>query len=346
MVLKLNKKYLFAAVWVVLLGFVCVLALPGLISPPETSAENLFAGGRLCAPVDEPDGSVRAVSEGENTDERFRRPSKALPYPNPYSFKDFEKADDGPPLVTKKFDDPEDLLLAYYGILREASNMVGYRGGCGTVGWSRLPYPYAYELLTQEARKSVTLEAFENSFAGTGYTTLLKLLPAYAPTETPAGTKYYMVELETITGEKMDSDRGASKGSGFAYHYGLITAEEDQAVGFKIAAINYIPEDFLCAPLHGWSYLAEAVVEIVYGNNLKLIDRIDRVEHKGELIDVYASGGGKSYLFEFVRLTNGYDVLLHEYVLENGAWRETSLLTDDWKNLKLSPENSRLRSAE
>ncbi|HWP79559.1 MAG TPA: hypothetical protein VN446_02865 [Candidatus Acidoferrum sp.] len=346
MVLKLSKKYLLAVVCVVLLGFVCVLALPGLISPPGTSAENLFAGGRLCAQASEPDGSVRTVSEEEDTDERFRRPSKALPYPNPYSFKDFEKANDEEPLITKKFEDPEDLILAYYGILREASNMVGYWGGCGTVGWSRLPYPYAYELLTDGAQETMTLEAFENSFAGTGYTTLLKLYPAYAPPETPAGTKYYMVELETVTGEKMDPDRGASEGSGFAYHYGLITAEEDPDEGFKIAAVDYIPEDFLCAPLHGWSYLAEAVVEIVYGNNLKLIDRIDRVEHKGGLIDVYASGGGKSYRFEFVRLTNGYDILLHEYVSENGAWRETSLLTDDWKNLKLSPENSRLRASE
>ncbi|QOX63230.1 hypothetical protein FRZ06_07655 [Anoxybacterium hadale] len=54
--------------------------------------------------------------------------------------------------------------------------------------------------------------------------------------------------------------------------------------------------------------------KIVYGDNLKLIDKIDRTEQNGNMISIYASGNGKSYRFDFVRLTNGYDILLHESI--------------------------------
>ena len=60
------------------------------------------------------------------------------------------------------------------------------------------------------------------------------------------------------------------------------------------------------------------------------------------MIIIYASGNGKSYRFDFVRLTNGYDILLHEYILDIGDWKETSLLGDKWKDMKLTIENSQL----
>jgi hypothetical protein len=319
------------------------LTLPHLINLSSKPSNKIIAGGILHLSLHDSDELIPVMNQEDNiSSERFQRPSKELPYPNPYSFKDFRKENEKPPLLTKKFENPKDLILAYYGILREASNMLGYSGGCGTIGWSGLPYPYAYELLTKAKQKEIPFDQFIDSFNGIGYTTLLKLLPAYAPPDSPNDTKYYMVEIEIITGAEANTDKGYNQGSQFAYYYGLITVEKTSDEGWKIKNIDYIPEDFLCAPMHHWFYLSDAVVQIVYGGNLKLIDKIDRTEQKDDMISIYASGNGKSYRFDFVRLTNGYDILLHEYILENGDWKETSLLTNNWEDMKLTIKNSQL----
>ena len=75
----------------------------------------------------------------------------------------------------------------------------------------------------------------------------------------------------------------------------------------------------------------------------KRIDQIDRTEREGDMVRIYGSGQEGSYRFDFVRITNGYDILLHEYVLEDGEWRETSLLTDGWESFKLTAESNALR---
>lgn len=326
-----------------LLGVVFCFTSSHFINRSSEASASMVAGGNLHSACRDAAASAPVINREDDTgSERFQRPSKALPYPNPYSFKDFETPDGTLSADLNSFDNPEDLILAYYGILRDASNMLGYWGGCGTIGMAELPYPYAYELLTKEKQKTLSPDQFADSFKGIGYTTLLKLLPAYAPPGTPQNTKYYMVEMEVITGAKVTTEQEHSQGSRFAYYYGLITVEETPNEGWKVKDIDYIAEDFLCAPMHGWFYLADAVVQIVYEGNLQLVDKTDKTEQKDCLISIYASGKGKSYRFDFVRLTNGYDILLHEYVLENGAWRETSLLTDDWKDMKLTVNNSQL----
>ncbi len=270
--------------------------------------------------------------------ERFRRPSKQLPFPNPYSFQDFEKQNSQTPLITKKFESSQEVLLAYYGILREAENMLGYAVGCGTIGNAKEPYPYAYELLTKEKQQQISFHEFVNSFQGIGYITLLKLIPVYREAGTPSSIKYYMVEIEAITGMKVEKEKDYDKGSLFAYYYGIATVEETATEGFKIKQIDYYPEDFLCAPMHSWFYLSDAVVEIVYQENLKIVEKIDSIEQKGDIIYIYASGYGKKYRFIFVRITNGYDILLHESIWKDGKWQDTSLLTDKWSDFKLSPK--------
>lgn len=345
-IVNTRKKVFITTFCVVLFGIICCFALPHLISLFSKSPNKIIAGGILHSSIHDLDVFIPVMNQENNSSsERFRRPSKGLPYPNPYSFKDFRKQNAKPPLITEKFDNPEDLILAYYGILREASNMLGYSGGCGTIGWSSLPYPYSYELLTKTKQKEMPFNHFVDSFNGIGYTTLLKLLPAYAPPDTPHDTKYYMVEIEIITGAKVNTDKEHDQGSQFAYYYGLITVENTPDEGWKIRDIDYIPEDFLCAPMHNWFYLSDAVVQIVYGDNLKLIDKIDKTEQKDDMISIYASGNEKSYRFDFVRLTNGYDILLHEYILDNGDWKETSLLTDKWEDMKLTIKNSQLHKA-
>jgi hypothetical protein len=145
-----------------------------------------------------------------------------------------------------------------------------------------------------------------------------------------------MVEIKMITGTKANNDEGYNQGSLFKYYYGLVVVKKMPKDGWKISSIDYIPEDFLCAPMHGWDYDSNAVVQIVYGNNLRIIERVDKTEKDGNIIHVYASRYDKQYRFDFIRLTNGYDILLHENILENGRWEETSLLPEKWGYIKLS----------
>lgn len=343
MVFKINKKKVLLCISI----FLCMIIVLIVFIISTSSNDNIMSGGRLHPSLHTIMAEALPISNQQDTkiSERFQRPSKQLPLPDHYSFHDFEKENDEPPLINKKFETPEDLLLAYYGILRAASNMLGYSGGCGSIGESGRPYPYAYELLTKEKQKEISLDQFIDSFKGIGYTTLLKIVPAYAPPDTPENIKYYLIEIELITGPKANNDKEYNKGSYFAYYYGLVTVEKTPKDGWKIKDIDYIPEDFLCAPVHSWFYLSDAVVQIVYEDNMKIVEKIDRTKQKGDMIYIYASGNGRQYRFDFIRLTNGYDILLHENVFENGVWKEVQLLTDDWKDFKLTINNSQIMSS-
>lgn len=291
--------------------------------------------------------TVKATVDLSSSDylyNRFRRPSNRPALENPYSFKSFEKSDDTPPLITQIFHIPSDVIKAYFGILRNASNMNGYSGGCGSIGNSLQPYPYAYELYTAAAQREMSLPQFVESFQGIGYMTLLKLYPAYISPGTPKSICYYMFETEAITGSsEKDETTYKRAGSYFVYHYGLITVESDSKYGWRISAIQYFPENFLCAPEHGWVYYSDCLVHYVYHDWYGLIDKIDKTEQKGDIISIYASGYGSRYRFDFVRLTNGYDILLHENIYKNGQLEETNLLKNQDQGLKLSALNPNLQ---
>lgn len=272
--------------------------------------------------------------------ERFHRPSGQPALNTKYSFPDIQNAYETVPI----FKNPEDLIKAYYGLLREASNMNGYHSGCGTIGFHQEPYPYAWKLLTGDYRKDLPLQNFIESFKGTGHTTLLKLMPAWAPPDTPENIQYYMVEIEVITGPRVTNEtKNTDQPSYFAYYYGLVTVEKTGKDGWKIKKIDYIPEDFLCAPYHSWYWDASAVVEIIYGNWYGLIEKIDSIDKHDALFMVYAAGNGQLYRFDFVRLTNGEDVLLRENIKFAGVWKETNLLRESDQIYKLSVQNPRLR---
>ncbi|MHC1722124.1 MAG: hypothetical protein AB9836_02840 [Aminipila sp.] len=294
------------------------------------------------------DSSYKKEAAHQNEDqvdnERFRRPSKQLTINNKFSFRYFQKDYDKPPLITTAFETSEDVVKAYFGILKNAANMEGYLGGCGTIGDSLQPYPYAYELYSNSTQKKMPLSEFVDSFSGIGHINLLKLYPAYVPQGTPDNIGYYMFEIEAITGPSENDEKSYNRGGGyFAYYYGLITTEYNPNSGWKIKAINYLPEDFLCAPDHGWAYSAEYFVPIVYQDWYHLIDNIDRTEQVGDIVSVYASGPDKKYKFDFVRLTNGYDILMHENIWNNGQWEEVNILQEEVQGMKLSSLNPNLR---
>lgn len=337
---------------IILAFFVLVMVLAVLLFPnknTDSSSSQVVSvmGGVLhSAALDTMNTkTIRNQAEEEKYMERFRRPSQQALLNNSYSFADFEKEKETYPLITQKFGTAEDVSKAYFGILRDAANMDGYGGGCGTIGNAKQPYPYAYELLSQETQKKVTLQAFTESFHGIGYITLLKLLPAYTLEGTSIRTKYFMVEAEVITGPSEKDTRAYYRGgSYFAYYYGLLTAHYTQEYGWKIQSIDYLPEDFLCHPMHGWAYNSAMLVPIVYKDWYDLIEKVDSTTQNGGLVSVFASGKGQKYRFDFARLTNGTDILLHEYKWINGAWEEVNLLKDSDQGLKLSVLNPNLKA--
>lgn len=276
-------------------------------------------------------------------DERFQRPSKQPALALKYEANDFINFMEEPPYVTTKFESPEDVIQAYYAILKDASNMAGYHGGCGTIGLSEIPYPYAYELLSDSTRKKMTLDEFIDSFEGIGYITLLKILPTYEPPLTQyKNIKYIMIEIELITGAPVKKDDYREGPSHFAYYYGLITVQKSVLKGWKIKDIKYVPEDFLCHPMHHWDYNSKFLVDIVYHQWYGIIDLVEKIEIKDSLVYVYAVGKGEKYRFDFVRITNGDDVLLHENIYKDGQWSEVNLLKDEHQYLKFSILNPNL----
>ncbi len=330
MVIRLNRSVLLGILVLVMAALVIV---PGLAS--AGAQETVFLGGTLedARHGEAGDGALKADAvQEQSTTERFQRPSQKEPLPNPYSYNQFE--DNSHPPVMKT---PEDPVLAYYGLLEEAANMLGYSGGCGSIGLGTGPYPYAYTLLTPQAQERMSEQEFEQSFRGVGHITLLQMHPLPPPAGAPEEERYYMIEIEVITGPQAKTDRDYIAQSYFAYYDGVATVRRQDGA-WAIENIEYYTEDFLCAPYHGWQYDAEAVVGIVYQDNMHLIDRITGQEVVDGVRRITAVGPSGTYRFDFVRLTNGYDTLIGEYRLENGQWTPVQLLTDGWQNLKLTPQ--------
>lgn len=300
--------------------------------------ENHFAVGAFIH-AEEKSVSERARVESDQDEtyeweERFQRPSKLPAIKLKYNFVPKDE-DQVPPYVATGFPEvyqsPEDVIQAYYAILKNASNMEGYSGGCGTILWMKIPYPYAYTLFSDELKENLTLEEFKDSFKGTGTMNLLHLEPAYEPAGTPDNLKHYFTEVEVLKGhkEKRENETVINQPNYFEYYYGIITTEYAGKKGWKIKTIDYLPEIYLCHPLHGWDYYYDWMIPIIYNDWYGMNLKIDSAKAENNYIKVYASNQDKQYRFDFIRLTNGDDVLLHEYVKENDEWKETSILKPD-----------------
>lgn len=323
---------------------VCVVSIVFLSvfrSESQEQAPLELMGGILHEPS-VPSGMILAAADPFDL-ARFQRPSTQPALENPYTYIRFVGTRTESPLSLEGFQHPEDVILAFWGILQDAANMTDYSGGCGTVGHARLPYPYAYELLSDSRKNEMTSEQFMDSFQGIGHITLLKLYPAFLPSGTPQNIRYHMIEAEIITGAATDEPAGFFSGSHFAYFYGIVTTKQAENDGWKIHAIDFFPEDFLCAPMHGWSYDATSFVPIVYQDWYHVINEVERTEWNGDILSVFAAGADRPYRFDFVRIANGTDVLLHEMVNQDGVWVEINILKDADQVMKLSILNPNLQ---
>lgn len=266
--------------------------------------------------------------------EQYHRPSKSLLLENPFHYQLFVSNESD-----YIFKTPTDVIYAFYGILKEASNMKGYIGGCGSIGYGDDPYKIAYKLLDKNVAKYISLEQFIETFEGTGHVSLLKFykLPADPQDE---NRRHFMIEVELITGPKQpeDEDDIETLITYFAYYYGVVTVIND-GNGWHIHKIKYYPEDFLCAPYHSWFYDSRAIIQNVYINDLRLLQSINKVTVNNDVILYYCSNNQQHYRLDFIRLTNGHDILLNESILlADDTYREIQLIGKGWEHFKLTPE--------
>ncbi len=234
---------------------------------------------------------------------------------NPYNGKTYSQISLPPSFL----DTPENAILHYFSILREAENLTEqFIGGCGTVGWAKTPFPIAYNFFTKDYKQKMPYTRYLASFEGIGHTNLIKLYKL--PNQKADQPIRFFIELETINGT-------ATGVSAFQYHYGTISVRNEDGL-YKIDNLDLIGEDFLCAAYHGWRQKGEDVVDIEYGGWCKLIKK--RLPTKKEdyvkLIDIIGTDGN-DYRFIFVQLTNDTDVLVSQLIKrkQGSTWEETKI---------------------
>lgn len=216
-------------------------------------------------------------------------------------------------------DTPENTLLNYFSILREAANPVkGKSAGCGTLGDAQTPYPIAYQFLTTEYQKELSFKAYQKTFQNILHTNLIKMheVPVYANKDK---ILRYFVELETIEGTERNTGV-------FAYYYGYVDLKKEDKE-YKISNLEFTAENYLCAPYHGWAYDAEASVQIRYGGWCNLIQSMNPIVQKGYVKNVsFVGTDGYEYRIVFYQLTNGTDVEIAQYrKKENRNWEQINL---------------------
>lgn len=212
---------------------------------------------------------------------------------------------------------PEDTLLNYFSILREAEN-IEVRS-CGTIGNAHIPFPIAYNFLSKDYQKSLSYVDYLKSFTGIGHTSLIKL--CRVPDE--RGEIKFFYEIETIQAFE------GKQAEYFGYSYGYIQLVHEEE-GYRISDMNQFIEDFLCAPYHGWNHDSESIVDVKYGNWCNLIQQLYPTIINKYVKHIYFHGNdGADYCFIFFTLTNGTDVEIAQFRRIGDA---------KWKQIKIIPE--------
>lgn len=268
---------------------------------------------------EEPKAAVPAKPELE----KYFRPSKlpilnnrALSPEKPIYFPPGDTADTTKAKISGEYlKSPEDSIIYYFSILREAANLVpGKSGGCGSVGSGMNPFPIAYNFLTPEYQKRMSFNQYLKSFEGIGHTNLIKLRKLPSDQMHPKDMRYF-VEIETIEG----SDKGLTY---FAYYYGFVYLQK-QGERYLISDMTLSGEDFLCAAYHGWYHDAEANVAIRYGGWCKMIKEKYPAKQEGYVKLLSFKGtDSNDYMIEFMELTNDTDVEVAQYKKgADGLWK-------------------------
>lgn len=290
-----------------------------IVNCDDNKSQKIILGGTYIKEV-----NLKRENYEDNEDEyynleRFTRPSK-LPILNnkiEKTFFDVYGSDTSNYKIPDKFlKTPKDTIINYFSTLREAANPTYYiKTGCGSIGDTRAPYPIAYKFLSDSYQKRVPYNKYLKSFENILHINLIKANQV-GPDENKPDIIKYFVELETIEGT--NEEKGV-----FAYYYGYVYLKNEDGV-YKIVDMKYTPENYLCAPYHGWSYYAKPFVEIEYGDWCNLIDGDVKVEESGYEKRVYFKDkDSNEYYVLFYQLTNGVDIKIADYKKnKEGNWEQ------------------------
>jgi hypothetical protein len=131
-----HSFYLFALIDLI------IIAIIFLSHFSDNYVPKLSAGGRLLQPKVYTLESVPVFSEiAGDSSERFQRPSKQAALVNPYTFVYEDFANPEPAYTNPKYLKSDDVIYAYFGMIQEASDMLGFSGGCGSIGDGDAPLP-------------------------------------------------------------------------------------------------------------------------------------------------------------------------------------------------------------
>lgn len=293
---------------------IVILSIIGLVIYNMQNKDNkiIMGGTNLIDECEESEKNV--INKEDDIDvEKYFRPSK-LPILNTekYSLE----------ILTKDISNtPENTIINYYSILREAANPGDkINTGCGTLGYAKDPYPISYKFLSQSYQNKLSYDEYLKSFKNILHINLIKLKEVKIDESHPNSLKYF-IELETI--------EGSEKPMGyFGYYYGFIYVDKINGE-YKISDIQYHGENYLCTPYHGWEHDARSFVEIQYGGWCSLIKGYLRIEEDGYIKNVYFSGtDGNEYMVQFFILTNGDDIKIADFKKDkNNKWVEINIDT-------------------
>ena len=293
----------------IILCLIMIMTSTVKIHATEKESEYIFGGNLVNESIMDEDLEVVDSEEVFYDLERFFRPSD-MSILNDENLNTLEEFYNQNPykmeLPAKPFRSGKDTVVNYFNVLREAANpLEDTKTGCGSLGDAKGPYPVAYNFLSKSYQKKLAYKDFLESFKNILHINLIKVNNVPADEDNPDLLKYF-VELEVI--------EGSTKEKGlFAYYYGYIYLDKEDD-GYKIVNMNFSPENYLCAPYHGWAYDAKTFVEIEYGNWCSLVDGDVVVnEDDYEKRAYYKDKEGNEYYVLFYELTNGVDKKIADY---------------------------------
>lgn len=306
-----------------LLMTISIIAICLRVSNEQIRSEHCMSGGYIKQASNSNDLDIFDSSLSRQTisiinkkmasqNETYFRPSKIMAINNNFpDVNSFSQTFASGNVPSSLIDNAENTIINYFSVLQQASNLTENKnGGCGTVGYSKTPYPIAYKFLSENNKKEMSYTDYVNSFEGIGHINLLKIIPIVAK---DTDEYKYFLELEILEGSSV----GVTT---FNYFTGEIILTKVNGL-FYIDSFYLIPEDFFCAAYHGWAHNAELYVEIVYGNRCGLIMKQYAPEQDDYKKSIIIDGvDNKKYMFEFAKLTNGTDLLINTLVKEDKNW--------------------------
>jgi hypothetical protein len=214
------------------------------------------------------------------------------------------------------FASPEDTIINFFSILREAESV--FTGGCGSIGFAKSPYPISYNFFTLNFKNKISYNDYLTYFNNVGHLNLIKMHKINNTIDKSVHSKYF-IELETI-------ETSLNNNTSFAYYYGFVYIENENDT-YKISNMELNNEDFLCAAYHGWAHNAELYVDSTYGSWCKLINKRYPTEQIGYIKNIYITGtDGNEYKFKFLQLTNGTDIQVGQFILDkNNQWKPINI---------------------